>query len=327
MEKKNYDKIHPETAVSPFHSGEHEIQARVGKRDKIESFGQQAIRSYMPEQHRKFYQQLSFIIVGSVDKQGWPWASVISGAPGFITSPDATTLTINATVLAGNPIAPQLKKGGSPLGLLGIDMSSRRRNRVNGHVNQVSSTHFSMSVDQSFGNCSKYIHTRNMQYNKKASIKESAHHTEKFSVLDNKMKGIICLADTFFVSSYVQANHYPEREGVDVSHRGGQPGFVTVDGNTLTIPDYTGNHYFNTLGNFLVNPKAGLVFINFVTGDLLMLTGAVDVLWENAPEVTALKGAKRAWRFILDHGFILKKALPFRVSFNEYSRDTLMTDD
>ena len=315
MGKQNYDKTHSETAISPFHAGEQEIQTRVGKRDKIENFGRHTIRPYMPEQHRDFYQQLPFIIAGSVDQQGWPWASILFGPPGFIISPDAKTLTINATPSMGDPIKPQLKKDGSPLGLLGIDMNSRRRNRVNGRIQQASSTHFSVAVDQSFGNCPKYIQSRNVEYDDESSSKQNAHSIEKFTTLDHEANRIIRLADTFFVSSYVQANKHPEQEGVDVSHRGGQPGFVQVDGNTLTIPDYSGNYYFNTLGNFLVNPKAGLVFIDFSTGDLLMLTGTVELLWEDDPEVMAFKDAKRAWRFMLSHGVFLKKALPFRVPF------------
>lgn len=327
MEKQDRDHILPEATVSPFHPGEQEIQTRTGKRDKIESFGQRAIRPYMPEQHRDFYQQLPFLIAGSVDKQGWPWASVLSGPPGFVTSPNATTLTVNTSAFSGDPIAPQLENDGSSLGLLGIDPYSRRRNRVNGRVHQASSTHFSISVDQSFGNCPKYIQSRSIEYDKESSAKQNTHKIEKITALDSQVSGIIRLADTFFVSSYVPANHHPEREGVDVSHRGGRPGFVKVEGNTLTIPDYSGNYYFNTLGNFLVNPKAGLVFMDFSTGDVFMLTGTVELLWENEPEVIAFKGAKRAWRFMLDHGITLKKALPFRESFNEYSPSILTTGD
>ena len=46
------------------------------------------------------------------------------------------------------------------------------------------------------------------------------------------------------------------------------------DARTLTFPDYTGNAYFNTLGNISRNPRAGLLFIDFSNGDLLFLTGS-----------------------------------------------------
>ena len=118
----------------------------------------------------------------------------------------------------------------------------------------------------------------------------------------------------------------PAVEGVDVSHRGGRPGFVKLDGETLTIPDFPGNNAFNTLGNFLINPKAGLVFPDFETGDLLMVTGKVELLDEEHEDVLAFKGAERAWRFILDHGIWLKDALPFRSHLGEMSPNSLLTD-
>ncbi|MGI9462957.1 MAG: pyridoxamine 5'-phosphate oxidase family protein, partial [Aestuariivirgaceae bacterium] len=101
------------------------------------------------------------------------------------------------------------------------------------------------------------------------------------------------------------------------SHRGGRPGFVKVDGSTLTIPDYAGNRHFNTLGNFFANPMAGLLFVDFETGDLLLLTGAVEILWDEDPAARALSGAERAWRFTLDHGIRVKDALPLRWSFGD----------
>ena len=50
----------------------------------------------------------------------------------------------------------------------------------------------------------------------------------------------------------------------DVSYKGGLPGFVrVVDAQTLAFPDYDGNGMFKSLGNILVNPKVGLLFVDF----------------------------------------------------------------
>lgn len=52
--------------------------------------------------------------------------------------------------------------------------------------------------------------------------------------------------------------------GIDVSHRGGNPGFVhIVNETTLEFSDNSRNMMFNTLGNVALNPDAGLVFIDF----------------------------------------------------------------
>ena len=311
-------------ATSPFHIGEQQIQSRVNKRQQMESFGRQAIRSYMPDQHRDFFKQLAFAVIGSVDKQGWPWASIVPGNPGFICSPDATTLKVKGNPLDGDPLIDSIKTD-SPLGILGIDLATRRRNRLNARVNHADQKGFSLSVDQSFGNCPQYIQTRHIEHISDVNITVHDNNKSPLTTLDEKSRKMISAADTFFVSSFVEAQDRPDIQGVDVSHRGGQPGFVKVEGDTLTIPDYSGNYHFNTLGNFLLNPKAGLIFADFENGDLLMLTGSVEILWEDEPEVIAFKGAERAWRFKLDHGLWLKQALPFRSRLENYSPNSLMT--
>lgn len=312
------------SSPSPFHRGEQGIQARVGKRDAMEQIGRRVIRPFMPDQHREFYAQLPFIVAGSVDQNGWPWASILPGRPGFISSPDSSTLDIKTTFVSGDPLTHAIKPG-APLGLLGIEMASRRRNRVNGHIDTTDKNSFSLKVDQSFGNCPQYIQSRAIEFirdpNQKSANKQNIN---AFTTLDVNATTFINNADTFFVSSFLQNENSSDIESVDVSHRGGQSGFVKVEGNTLTIPDFSGNHYFNTLGNFLLNPKAGLVFPNFENGELLMLTGTVELLWEDHPEVIAFQGAERAWRFHLDHGLRLKEALPFRATFQHYSPNSLM---
>jgi predicted pyridoxine 5'-phosphate oxidase superfamily flavin-nucleotide-binding protein len=48
----------------------------------------------------------------------------------------------------------------------------------------------------------------------------------------------------------------------DCSFKGGMPGFVRVTGESeLTFPDYDGNGMFKSLGNVVVNPHVGLLFI------------------------------------------------------------------
>jgi uncharacterized protein len=102
-----------------------------------------------------------------------------------------------------------------------------------------------------------------------------------------------------------------------VSHRGGKPGFVRVtqaDGRTvLTSPDFFGNFHFATLGNLTLEPRAGILFVDFASGDLLSLTGDADVLWEGN-EVAAFVGAQRLLRFRLNAGVLIENAVPLRWS-------------
>src|SRR5215469_10342143 len=106
--------------AGPWHEGERAIQARLGVRERMDRIGGRNIRGFMPDQHRIFFAQLPFLIVGSVDRQGWPWASLLAAPPGFATSPDDKTLHIAAQPVAGDPLADSLVSG-TPLGILGIE--------------------------------------------------------------------------------------------------------------------------------------------------------------------------------------------------------------
>ena len=147
---------------SPFHAGEIAIQERVGVRDRIEVQGRRIIRDYLTEQHRQFFAQLPFLIVGTIDRHSHLWASILVGRSGFLTTPDARTLQVTTQPLAGDPIAETLRAGGA-IGLLGIELATRRRNRLNGAVGMVDATGFIVRVGQSFGNCPQYIQARTVE--------------------------------------------------------------------------------------------------------------------------------------------------------------------
>lgn len=71
---------------------------------------------------------------------------------------------------------------------------------------------------------------------------------------------------------------------MDTNHRGGPPGFVRVVSNNrletiLVYPEYSGNRLYQTLGNLYTTPKAGLVFPDYDTGDVLFLTGTTEILF------------------------------------------------
>ncbi len=102
------------------------------------------------------------------------------------------------------------------------------------------------------------------------------------------------------------------RNGVDVSHRGGKPGFVRVDdARTLSAPDFIGNFFFNTLGNLTLNPRAGLLFIDFENGDLLYLAVTAEILWDG-DALSGFTGAERLLRFSVQQAMRVSGAMPLR---------------
>lgn len=104
-------------------------------------------------------------------------------------------------------------------------------------------------------------------------------------------------ADTFFMASAHLAAEAGAARGVDVSHKGGRLGFVHADdARTLIMPDYGGNPHYNTLDNFMRNRKAGLLFIDFATGDLLYIAARAEVLWDD-PRTATFTGVLRFVRY------------------------------
>ena len=64
----------------------------------------------------------------------------------------------------------------------------------------------------------------------------------------------------------------------DCSYKGGRPGFVRVVGaGTLAFPSYDGNGMFKSLGNVLVNPHVGMLFIDFESPRRLRVNGRASV--------------------------------------------------
>lgn len=285
------------------HSGETAVQRRLGVDERMGEVMGQVVRTWMPEQHRELFGKLPTLFVGSLDAQGRPWASVLHGAPGFVSTPDERHLRIAARPLAGDPWQPAL---GTPVGLLGVEPHTRRRNRMNGSVVALDGEGITVEVDQSFGNCPKYIQARTPRTVERTP---AAPHAEGPQLGDDALE-LVRHADTLFIATASRTPRaHAGAEGVDVSHRGGPPGFVHVgthQGHTvLTIPDYPGNRFFNTLGNLAVNPRAGLLFIDYHAGHLLQLTGDAQVLWE---------GELRAIRITVQHGWWRAQALPLRWS-------------
>jgi predicted pyridoxine 5'-phosphate oxidase superfamily flavin-nucleotide-binding protein len=302
---------------SPFHQGERAIQERLGALEQMDNFGRRIIREFLPEQHRQFYAQLSYFLVGTVDRAGNPWASILVGEPGFISAPSDRTLHIAAQPLYGDPLAETLQVG-SDIGFLGIELHTRRRNRVNGVVSAIAPDGFEVQVSQTFGNCPKYIQAR--QFDLAAFNPTAAKPIHTLTSFGDVEREAIAAADTFFIATAYLDNAAGAARGVDVSHRGGNPGFVHIDGDTLTVPDFAGNGHFNTFGNIEVNPRAGLLFIDFEQGNLLYFTGRAEVIWDGDPEIAAYAGAERLFKFHLTQGIRVEGSLPLTWSTPEYSR-------
>jgi ferredoxin-NADP reductase/predicted pyridoxine 5'-phosphate oxidase superfamily flavin-nucleotide-binding protein len=305
---------------SPFHAGERQVQERLGVRD-IEGWGRKVVRPYLPEQHRAFHTALPFLVIAARDGKGRPWASLLVGPEGFVASPDPRSLVIAAKPVAGDALEGALVEG-ADLGILGIELATRRRNRVNGRITAAHANAIRFAVEQAFGNCPQYIREREWRPVDGAPAGPAKRGTR----LTSSQRDWIAAADTFFIASGhsgYSGDNGGEGDspvyGMDASHRGGDPGFVEVAGATrLLFPDYAGNNHFNTIGNLVLDPRAGLLFVDFESGSLLQLTGRAAIDWDS-DAVARYPGARRLVAFEIDGIVELPAAVPLRWDANAES--------
>ena len=290
-----------------YHRGEIEVQDRAGVRD-IAARISDVVRPEIPPYTREFLEDQRMVVVGSTGADGRVWASLLTGEPGFLWVIDERTLRIDASPIPGDPL-DENSKPGMDVGLSSIDLSSRRRMRLNGKAERRPEGLY-VYAEQVYGNCPKYIQAREPRAASGSTSAEpgTARRAETLTV---DQRRLISSSDTFFVATV-----HPEG-GADSSHRGGLPGFVRfLDEDTLAFPDYSGNNMFNTLGYIDANPNTGLLFLNFERGDTLQLSGEACVIWDPARSAE-FAGAQRVVEFSIEE--IVENTVPLRWRFAAYS--------
>lgn len=271
-----------------FHEGELLAKDKAGflqAGDREKTFAREDI----PDIAKIFIEQQTMALVTTVDEEGSVWVSALWGKPGFITVVSPKTIIMDPIHGHFLESAGHLTDN-NHLGLLLIDFAERRRMRVNGICEISSNGHWKVSTEEVYSNCPKYIQPRRFVSMNRA---ETNSYKVTGTELPDYQQEFIRKADTFFIGSF------SPKHGADASHRGGESGFVDVPSERkLIIPDYKGNKFFNTIGNLLLNPKCGLMFIDFERGHTLRLSGIMKVNWD--PNVTAAyPGAERVLEFTI----------------------------
>lgn len=242
----------------PFHAGEQEFQSLFASRERLA--GLRAIQTSLPPAFQAFLEELNYIVLAVPDRAGRLWATMGFGAAGFVRAIDAMQVHVGALPDPADPAAVGIVQG-APIAILAIDLLTRRRIRVNGTITSVRDDGFVVNVRQAFGNCPQFIRPRAV---------ERSPATMEAAIDIRAIERVIADADTFFIATRAPCGSGTD---MDVSHRGGPSGFVRWDGDGLIWPEYRGNFYFNTLGNLLLDPACGLLFPDFGSGEMLMLTG------------------------------------------------------
>jgi uncharacterized protein len=327
---------------NPFHEGEMRMQRLRNMHEHVMSYAPQFIRNNMPDQHREFYEDQPFLVAAALDsedttREGNMWATMIfpstrksrrgnNQPPRVASSPHSKALQLDARVAPGDALEGHFQLN-RRIGLLGIELETKRRNRVNGHISRSSTVphgeddanggkdgrfNVTFAVDQSFGNCPQYITPRQWYWRQQQKESE-AEAAPSPSAVPNPRRSTklspahvrtVQGADTIFIATGYQGNNTggggnddnDERLGNDASHRGGPPGFLRVlaeddDSSTILLPDYSGNNHYNSIGNLLLDSRMGMMIPDFASGSYLQLSGTARVVTDRS-EVDALYPAK-----------------------------------
>ena len=294
-----------------YHEGELAVQQRAGAESQALGNGSVIGNEIIPGAIR-FVKKQPLIVVSSIDQQENIWVSMVIGQSGFITAePDALNISVSKIFrVDADPLWQNLNDT-SHIGILIIDLRSRARLRVNGRVAFSTDQPLRVEVEQAYPNCPQYIQRRNFRGVSDSEPESTSASGCRLTVAQQRWAAE---ADTLFVGSAHST------KGVDASHRGGNPGFVQVLNSTrLRIPDYAGNGMFNTLGNFFVNPRAGIVIPDFQNGHVLQLTGRVEVQWDVDDPNNETAGTGRYWDFVIDRWIQSDHAIPGATEFLDYS--------
>ncbi|MFJ4775008.1 pyridoxamine 5'-phosphate oxidase family protein [Streptomyces sp. NPDC088762] len=251
--------------AGPYHAGSLAVQERVGVRELAEHVGR-SIGTGIRDVAAAFLELQPHLVVGAADGAGRLWASLLTGAPGFVRATGPDRIAVAGGLPAGDPLGEALAKDGTRVGTLALDPRTRRRMRLNGTL-AVTPGGFAVEAEQVFANCPKYLQKRQPL----DLVAEGAGVVRRGDALTPGQERAVRGADTFFVATTAEA------DGVDASHRGGFPGFVEVLSPVeLAWPDYAGNAMFLTLGNLAADPRAGLLFPDWESGAVLQLSGRAD---------------------------------------------------
>lgn len=298
-----------------FHEGERAVQARAGE-SAIAVRNAGVITDTVIAGARPFIDKQVMVATATRTDRGQVWASLLFGPPGFLRSPEGRRIEIasaRAQRQADDPFWQELDLG-SQAGLLFIELSTRRRYRVNGHVEHVDGQHVRVAIDEAYPNCPKYIQRRHPQGVVDEASPAQPASVQRGQALDEASAALLDAADTLFIASGAPGG------SLDASHRGGPTGFIErLSARRLRVPDYAGNSMFNTLGNLALDPACGLVIPDFANGRLLHLTGRAELLWDQADPQGLTGGTGRFWEFEIEAWLLREHAMALSWEFLDAS--------
>jgi len=280
----------------------------------------------------------SLLALGTVDDTGRPWTTLWGGDSGFAQRVGQNIIGIRTPVaVKHDPIVEILlgkrangdvvreEGNGRMVAGLAIDLEARKRVKLNGRMiagalglrevgadDDQGEIQLAVKVEQSLGNCPKYLNSKHI-----VPAPTAPKLISRSTILPQAALKLLAKSDMFFMST--RHSSYD----MDTNHRGGSPGFVRLLSNdktstTLVYPEYSGNRLYQSLGNLATTPLAGLCFPDFETGNCLYVTGTAEILI-GASAAALLPRSNLAVKLTVTSARYVASVLPFRGISGEFS--------
>ncbi|KAH6638465.1 oxidoreductase-like protein [Boeremia exigua] len=279
-------------------------------------------------------QRAPLLAIGMLDDQNRPWTALWGGAPGFSEHIGGDFLGIRTFVdgmydpvvqsIITDPLSKtvELEDQRKMFSALAINLIARKRVKLGGKlvhatVREIETRgdvekppvyapktqqliNLVTKIEESLGNCPKYLN----QYDLRPAMTTPSLKSQGPN-LTTEGRNLIEKADMFFLSTATNID-------MDTNHRGGPPGFVRIiSPTTIVFPEYSGNRYYQSLGNAYTNPLIGVTFPQYETGDVLYMTGTVEIL-VGADAAHVVPGTNLAVKIELTDTFFVAQGLSFR---------------
>jgi hypothetical protein len=198
-----------------------------------------------------------------------------------------------------------------PFAGVALDFSQRSRVKLAGEVDTVALSSdgtltLSLRANEHMGNCPKYITVRELR-----PTRREAETIALGKVLPAAARALLLEASTVFIATR-HVDPDPSESDMGLNHRGGPKGFLRYfedeHGGHLELPDYSGNRFYQSLGNVETDPVMGVAVPDFLSGALLQVTGRARNLFDAAVE-RLMPGASLVTLVSIDEAFLTAGAL------------------
>ena len=278
-----------------------------------------AIQEEMSRKHVAYYGRLQYLPIGLADERGRLWATVLCNPE--TTAESSELLKVRARVNPGDPfVRAAFAPVSGPRRFAGvaIDFTTRSRIKIAGMVAAASldgkTLTLTLRANEHMGNCPKYITVRELR-----PIARTSETTALGPKLSSPAQDVLRKASTIFIATQ-HTSRDPSESDMGFNHRGGPNGFLRYfedeRGAHLVLPDYSGNRFYQSLGNVETDPVMGVAVPDFASGALLQVSGRAQNLFDDEAS-RVMPGSSLVTLITIDEAYLTSGALDLELAGGE----------